>query len=254
MRAVTRLALIVAGSVLLAGCGALHHARMWFSGASGLDEVTATLFVEPVMTADQRTTLQAQIEQGRGRAEAFYGSITTAPYFVACMTPRCAERFGSYGEPAAAFGDVAIRLSPSARLPRLVAHEWSHAEVYRRVGGWRHIGKVPRWFDEGVAVVVVDEALHAPANWDEITRRGLPTPPLPALVSRSDWAAAIERYGETRGDDPGNLRVVYSTAGREVRAFVACAGAAGVTSVLTAVRAGEAFDTAYARLTRRCAG
>ena len=73
------------------------------------------------------------------------------------------------------------------------------------------------------------------------------------LVTRSDWSEAVGRYGETRGDDPNNLRVVYTTAGREVRAFVSCAGAAGVVALLGAVQAGEPFDAAYARLTRRCA-
>ena len=253
MQRFIRLALIVAGAAALSACGALHNARMWFPGASGMDQVTATLFVEPLMNADQRTALRGQIEVGRARVEAFYGSITTAPYFVACVTAGCAERFGSFGEPATAYGDVAIRVSLNARLTRLVAHEWSHAELYRRVGSWRHIGKIPRWFDEGVAVVVADEALHAPANWDEIARRGLSTPPLSELVTRSDWSEAVGRYGETRGDDPNNLRVVYTTAGREVRAFVSCAGAAGVVALLGAVQAGEPFDAAYARLTRRCA-
>lgn len=248
-----RRALIAAWPALLTGCGALHNARMWFPSASGMDQVTATLYVEPVMNAEQRRALQQQIDLGRAQVAAFYGSITTAPYFVACVTTQCAVRFGSYGELASAFGDMAIRLSLNDRLTRLVAHEWSHAEMYRRAGGWRHIGKIPRWFDEGVAVVVADEALHAPANWDEIARRGLSTPPLSELVTRSDWSEAVGRYGETRGDDPNNLRVVYTTAGREVRAFVACAGAAGVVALLDAVQAGEPFDAAYARLTRRCA-
>ena len=252
MQRFNRLALIVAGAACLSACGALHNARMWFPSASGMDEIDPALYVEPAMSAQQRGALQRQIELGRARVEAFYGSITTAPYVVACVTARCALRFGSYGEPATAFGDVAIRLSLNDRLTQLVAHEWSHAELYRRVGGWRHIGKIPRWFDEGVAVVVADEALHAPANWDEIARRGLPTPPLTALVSRSDWAAAIRKYGETLGDDPNNLRVVYSTAGAEVRTFLACAGTVGIAAVLDAVRADEPFGAAYARVGRRC--
>ena len=257
MQPFIRLALIAAAAAGLSACGALHNARMGFPRASGMDEIDATLYVEPAMNADQRRALQRQIELGRAQVEAFYGSITTAPYFVACVTAPCAVRFGSYGEPASAFGDVAVRLSLHRvslprRLPQLVAHEWSHAELYRRVGGWRHIGKIPRWFDEGVAVVVADESLHAPANWDEIARRGLPTPPLTELVSRRDWAAAVRKYGETRGDDPSNLRVVYSTAGHEVRGFLACAGRAGVAAVLDAVQAAEPFDAAYARVGKTC--
>lgn len=253
MQRFIRHALIVAGAAALSGCGALHSARMWFPSASGMVQITATLYVEPTMSAEQRRDLQHQIELGRAQAEAFYGSIITAPYFVTCVTTQCSVRFGSYGEPATAFGDMAIRLTLNGRLTQLVAHEWSHAELYRRAGGWRHIGQIPRWFDEGVAVVVANEALHSPANWQEIARRSLPTPPLTELVSRRDWAAAARKYGETRGDDPSNLRVVYSTAGREVRAFVACTGSAGVGAVLDAVQAGESFGAAYARVGRECA-
>jgi hypothetical protein len=252
MSPLIRRALLAACAASLTACGALHNARMWFPNASGMDEVNARLYVEPAMSGPQREALQHQIELGRAQVEAFYGSVTTTPYFVACVTTQCAVRFGSYGEPATAFGDMAIRLSRSGRLTQLVAHEWSHAELFRRAGGWRHIGKIPRWFDEGVAVVVADEALHSPANWQEIARRGMPTPPLTELVSRSDWAAAVRKYGETRGDDPSNLRVVYSTAGHEVRTFLACAGSAGVGAVLDAVRAGEPFGAAYARVGRGC--
>ena len=31
---------------------------------------------------------------GRAQVERFYGSITTTPYFVACVTSECDVRFG----------------------------------------------------------------------------------------------------------------------------------------------------------------
>ena len=237
-------------ALLLAACGSLHSARMLAPTSFGLEAAGPTLYVEPAMTAEQRAALQVQIETGRAQVARFYGEITTAPYFVACITAECAQRFGSYGERAAAFGDSAIRLSPNGLAAPLVAHEWSHAELYRRVGGAWHVGAVPRWFDEGLAVVVAGEALHSEAHWLEIQRRGLATPPLTALVSRADWTAAVQHYGETQGDVPGNLRLVYSTAGHEVRHWLACAGPAGTLAVLEAVREGEAFDSAYARIAR----
>ncbi len=245
-----RLPVVAILALLLAACGSLHSARMLAPTSFGLEAAGPTLYVEPAMTAEQRAALQVQIETGRAQVARFYGEITTAPYFVACITAECAQRFGSYGERAAAFGDSAIRLSPNGLAAPLVAHEWSHAELYRRVGGAWHVGAVPRWFDEGLAVVVAGEALHSEAHWLEIQRRGLATPPLTALVSRADWTAAVQHYGETQGDVPGNLRLVYSTAGHEVRHWLACAGPAGTLAVLEAVREGEAFDSAYARIAR----
>ncbi len=236
----------------LSGCGSLHGVRMLSPAGFGMEAVNPALFVEPAMRAEQRQTLQRQIELGRAQAERFYGGITTAPYVVACVTAECDARFGGFGERATAFGDTAIRLSPNGLAAALVAHEWSHAELYRRVGGAWRVNRIPRWFDEGVAVVVADEPRHSPANWQEIERRGMATPALTELVSRSDWTAAVQRYGETRVDDPDNLRLVYSTAGHALRQWLVCAGPAGVLKVLAAVRAGEDFEPAYARVGKTC--
>jgi hypothetical protein len=100
-----------------------------------MDRVSATLFVERSMSAEERAELQHQIYLAREIVARFYGHLTADPYFVACATMACAERFGSYGEPAAALGDIAIRLAPNGETSALIAHEMSHAELYHRVGG-----------------------------------------------------------------------------------------------------------------------
>lgn len=239
-------------AALLSACGAVHNAGMWMPRTFGLVETAADVYVEPTMGVPERMELQRQIVVGRAQVERFFGSVTTSPYFVACTTNDCAVRFGSYGGRAAAFGETAIRLSPSGLSAPIIAHEWAHAEVYRRVGGWWQARRIPRWFDEGVAVVIADETRHSQANWEEIQRRGLATPALHELISRSDWTQALIKYGETQGDDPANLRRVYSVAGHAVRGFLACAGPIGVVDVLDRVRAGESFDSAYARSARTC--
>lgn len=90
-------------------------------------------------------------------------------------------------------------------------------------------------------------------NWQEIQRQGLPTPKFDELIFFSDWGAAVNKYGETAGDVPSNLHVVYTTAGHEVREFLSCAGPTGVTSVLRSVNAGSAFYEAYAGVRGKCA-
>lgn len=249
-----RVLLFTFGALTLSGCGVVHSARMWFPKASGMDEVSPLLYVEPVMTAEQRQELQRQIELGRDLVARFHGDVRTRPVIVACLTRTCDERFGSYGGRAAAYGDIAIRLSAEGQSAPLIAHEWSHAEVYRRAGGWWKSRQMPRWFDEGIAVVVADEPRHSERNWQDIRHRGLPTPSLGELVSFSDWGAALRRYGETAGDVPDNLRVVYTTAGHEVRTFLACAGPTGIETVLEALRAGVAFNDAYATAQSACPG
>ena len=239
-------------ATLLTGCSALHSARMWFPTTFGMDEVHPRLYVEPAMTAEQRQEVQGQIDSGRAQAERFYGGITASPYFVACVTSACDLRFGSYGQRAAAYGDLAIRLWTKGLSAPVVAHEWSHAELYHRAGGWWYARKIPRWFDEGVAVAVANEPRHSVENWREIQRQGVPIPKLDELVSFSDWGVAVDKYGETAGDVPSNLHVVYTTAGHELRGFLSCAGPSGVAAVLGRVNAGSAFDAAYASVGGKC--
>ena len=157
---------------------------MFAPGWCGMDRVSSTLFVERSMGAEARAELQHHVDLGRETAARFYGHLTADPYFVACATTACAERFGSYGEPAAALGDIAIRLAPNGETSALIAHEMSHAELYRRVGGWRHIRTVPRWFDEGIAVVVANEPKNSIEVCQEIRRRNITTPSIHDLISR----------------------------------------------------------------------
>ena len=126
-------------------------------------------------------------------------------------------------------------------------------ELYQRVGGWPHVARIPRWFDEGVAVVVAGETRHSEANRREIQTRGIPAPALAELVSRSDWNAALIKYGETHLEDPGNLHAVYSAAAHELSNWLACAAPAGAAALLTAVSEGGAFDSAYQRIGGNCA-
>ncbi len=247
-----RTATVLASLIILSGCSALHSAPMWAPKAFGMDEVTPTLYVEPTMSSELRLQLQRQIELGRIQTHQFYGGIVTNPYFVACLTNECAERFGSYGQRAAAYGDMAIRLTAKGLAAQLVAHEWSHAELYRRVGGWLNARRIPRWFDEGVAVIVANEPKHSHENWQEIHRLKLATPKLSELISFGDWGRAVQKYGETSGDVPTNRHVVYTEAGHEVRAFLECRGQTAVIEVLDAVRSGEDFESAYERLNRTC--
>lgn len=243
---------ILACCIQLAACGVLHNARIWAPQASGMEKDGANLYVEPFLSPDQRNTLRHEIELGRSQVAQFFGDVKTDPYFVACASASCAAQFGSYGERAAAFGDTAIRLSPNGWTAALVAHEWIHIEVYHRVGGFWRIDGIPRWFDEGVAVVVAGEPRHSEQNWQEIQRLGLKKPPLSALTTRADWVSALRQYGETQVDDPDNLRLVYSTAGHALRTWMRCAGSNGVPSLLKAVRAGEEFEAVFTRLGHDC--
>lgn len=254
----TRAALALAAvglSAALGGCGLTPWLRTLAPEQSGLQALATAdglrLYVEPAMPEADRSALLRQIALGRAQAQGFWGTLQSAPLFVACVSAECAARFDVVGPRAAAFADQAIRLSPRGLSAPLVAHEWSHAELYRRAGGWWTARRIPRWFDEGLAVVTAGESLHSEANWQRIRRQGLATPQLAELISFADWDRAMQVYGETAGDVPENRRRVYTTAGHELRRWLACAGPGAAAQLLTAVQQGEPFATAYRRLEAR---
>ncbi len=248
-----RWAFIATSMLALTACGNLRGLRMLSPSSFGMEKMAPGLYVEPAMAATEREALQRHLETGKAEVRRHYGTLTARPVVVACITTECATRFGTYGEPAAALNDFAIRLSPNSqgRTAALIAHEWSHAEMHHRSGWWL-MRKMPRWFDEGLAVVIADEPRHSENNWREIQRRGLQTPALAALTTFSDWNTAIKAYGETQPAGPDNLHLVYSTAGHHVRVWLACAGASAPLELLEALRAGDGFDEAYARIGRKC--
>ena len=96
-------------------------------------------------------------------------------------------------------------------------------------------------------VVVANEAPHSEANWQEIRRRRLPIPQRSELVSFKDCGVAVNKYGKTAGDVPGNMHVVYTSVGHEVRMWSGSPGSTAVTTALASIRNGSTFDEAYAK-------
>ncbi|KWE81620.1 hypothetical protein WL79_32470 [Burkholderia ubonensis] len=56
---------------------------------------------------------------------------------------------------------IITRVSPRGQNPTILAHEFSLVELHRRIG-WRKLvnGVMPVWFDEGVAIIVPDDARY----------------------------------------------------------------------------------------------
>ena len=77
-------------------------------------------------------------------------------------------------------------LSPAGINPTIATHELSHVDFHQRLGSAR--GKVPQWFDEGLAVLVSDDARYLrPAS--ELDRCKLPYDAARPVVD-GDWRTA----------------------------------------------------------------
>ena len=164
------------------------------AGCKGMERVSPTLVVEPVMTAETRAALLASRARASQRVRAFFGMPVAAlddAVLVACATEACDRRMGGRGARATTLTApvlVAIRLSPRGLDETIVAHELAHVAIHDLVGLERaRTGEVPAWFDEGMAVLVSDDTRYVrDGRATRCDEAPLPSKPL-------DWAVASGR-------------------------------------------------------------
>lgn len=184
--------------VLVAGLGALVTVRApavlaWICPACyGLETVAPGLHVDPAMTLRERAALQSALVEARRRVAAFYGSLERAPTLLVCTTEACDAKLGGGAAAARAFADFFIHLSARGTDATTIAHELAHIELHARVGLFRTLtGRIPLWFDEGLAEVVAANPATLPGG----NCRVAPGADLPS--SHADWAARAFLPGST---------------------------------------------------------
>lgn len=95
------------------------------------------------------------IQLASQRVAAFWGQKTCNPKFIYCESREDFTKYGSpYSMPALThikLGAHIVISSDGADLD-IVAHEIAHAEFYERIGFYNWSFKIPRWFDEGLAM------------------------------------------------------------------------------------------------------
>jgi hypothetical protein len=92
------------------------------------------------------------------RISAFYGERTSDARVLICATPECYRSIGGGGEKGQAFGRWALRLSPDGANETIATHELAHIELHKRLGSAYE--SLPDWFDEGLAVLISDDARY----------------------------------------------------------------------------------------------
>jgi hypothetical protein len=186
-------------------------------GCYGLERVRPGLHVEPELAAVQRAQVTAAVDEGRRRVVAFFGDLRSTPDFLACFTDSCYARIGGGGERGIAVLNRAVMLSPRGIDPVIAAHELTHVELHARLG----TGSVPQWFDEGLAVLVSDDARYLRPGGDRCLVE--PAGPLPETLD--GWLRAAS--ADPRVYAQAACAVSRWTATGDVPALVADLAAGG---------------------------
>jgi hypothetical protein len=232
------------GIVAVAVAAALTAATFWFMPVAlaylcpacfGFELLGGKLYIEAGMPAEARARLLAAVDEGEKKVALAYGELWRAPLVLACFTASCDRRIGGRGARGVAYGEVLLRLSPLGLDPVIIGHERSHIEFHARLGFWLLLTEaVPAWFDEGLAVIVADDARYLlPGKPGTDRCRGDPEGPLP--VSRREW-------GPSAGRDP---QLYARAACRVWRWMNANNGMSGVLALIDQLRAGKSFEQIY---------
>lgn len=113
------------------------------------------LYFSPMTAQSKIDSVQSLIELASSRVANFWGEKTCNPKFIYCETSEDFKKFGSpYPVPALTHIKFCsyIVISKEGVDVDIISHELSHAEFYKRIGFSNWSFKIPRWFDEGLAM------------------------------------------------------------------------------------------------------
>jgi Peptidase MA superfamily len=121
-----------------------------------------------------------------------------------------------------------VPVYPNASLDELLGHEVAHVLVARAAGGHA----VPRWFNEGLAMMAEDAW-----DWGDRSRAAL------ALLRGQSYAVAVldERFAGDRGEVQG----AYAVSEALVRDLVGRHGRQAPAAILRRLAGGQPFDEAF---------
>lgn len=149
-------------ALVLAMCGIAAAAipgpqRAFAPTLYGLSEISPNVFTDDVSQKDKWLDIEASANE---RTEGFFGTLLSNPRYILCSHLACEHSFGKNGNVAQSYGWSLIHIPPKALENRsvgviLMSHERVHAELTYRWGAsaiWD--GKIPSWFNEGLATMV----------------------------------------------------------------------------------------------------
>ncbi|MEU8613805.1 hypothetical protein AB0C29_38055 [Actinoplanes sp. NPDC048791] len=131
-------------------------------GCYGLRQAAPDVYVDDGATPEQRRQVVDMIAAARQRVSDYLGAMRSSPRVLVCLSAECYEHIGGGGEKGQALRDRALALSPGGADVVIASHELTHAELYRRLDS--RYDQVPRWFHEGIAVLVSDDPRYLTAK------------------------------------------------------------------------------------------
>lgn len=236
--------LAIALLISFSDCSTMHIAKVLLPPTwIGMQKIAPDIYVDKGMDKVEQKKLLKLIPEAKKYVTDVWGNITSKPTIYACSSKECAKSLGIGGGARAYQFNNHLVLSPKAISKELIAHEWSHAELYKRIGGFFGWRNIPSWFDEGLAVFVSHEPRHDKRAWKKIKDNNIFYPSLDELVTLKQWNQTTHKYN--KNINMNDMVVTYAVAGHEVEKWYKKVGLKGLKELIEKVKNGTSFEVAY---------
>lgn len=197
-------------------------------GCYGLAELEEGVYTESGLSDPQRSQVRQVIQRAHELVADFYGSQESSPSLLVCLTDACYSRIGGKKERGIAILNRSVMLSPRGVDAVIASHEMSHVELHNRLTS---AADLPQWFDEGLAVVVSNDARYLAPESAADRCLIAPAEPLPGTLE--EWLSAASK-------DAGTYAKSACQVSRWLREN---GGRAGLLSLVERLNAGEHFTS-----------
>ena len=226
------LSIIITGT---SGCSVIRSARIIAPSLFGTTEIKEGIYLDEDATENQKNELYDSVNTAKERLAYFYGTLKTKPKIVACGTEDCYRKFGGVSAKGKNYGSIAILLSPRGINPEIISHEWSHRELFERLGFLKS-RKIVYWFDEGLAVYISKDEVYSHEKWLKATENTSKILGLDDIDTLQKWLKANREEEHIMS---------YGTAREEVARWLERVGVDGLRELLNRLSKGEDFYSAY---------
>ena len=196
-----------------------------FKGAP-LPLVCKGIYVDPALTAAEREQVKVWYGSSfRAIRSVFGDAVTSPPVLVQCLSKECIAQFSPEGGRSHAVIDPpTVYLNGVGPMtPGTITHEMVHVVIGTKAKKSTG-GRVPTWFDEGVATFLGDNVECAPGM-------ALAIDDLRRLRHNAHWSGYTAL--------PGRIRLSYCQARDEISAWVAIAAVATMLAGIAVDRTGR---------------
>ncbi|HLK28818.1 MAG TPA: hypothetical protein VKT28_09560 [Puia sp.] len=199
-------------------------------------EKDGNLFCKRNLSLETKEQLQLFIRQSQLRVGSFWGSMTSQPKYIYCDNEEDYNRYGVPGSPACTHVKLGqyIVISKEGINPDIIAHETEHAEFENRIGFMKYTFKIPRWFDEGLAMQVDDRDYYSEDTLKVKSNNFSNLPDVKRMKTGAEFGAG----------DINAIMLNYMTAKHEVKNWVT---KEKLEKFMSDISNGKNFDEAFGK-------